>query len=203
MLWSKCDIEEGRYARVSLNDYLRNEAVAKDVVRSLIEYGFAFIENVPANIESTEIAMKHLFPIQRTVFGEMWSFSDTKIHNDSAYTNEPLLAHNDNTYFNDAAGLQVLHCVNHTGTGGESLLVDGFHALKSLQRKNPDAYEYLCKASIPAEYIEDGCHFKDYAPVIMLDPVTNEPRQIRYKKYKITLFGRVLLTFVYFSFGQF
>lgn len=178
-LWSAADIVSSDCAHVTLNDYLCNDDVAKNVVASLIKFGCAFIKNVPANLQSTEIAVRRLFPIQKTHFGEMWSFSDSKVHNDSAYTNEALPAHNDNTYFSDAAGLQVLHCVNREGVGGENFLVDGFHALKHLREKNPESFEYLSKVSIPSEYIEDGYHFKHCAPAIIIDPHTNEPNQIR------------------------
>lgn len=178
--WSRDDINDCKYARVTFTDYLCNDDIAESVVRSLIAFGCAFITSVPAHIQSTEIAIKRLFPIQRTHFGEMWSFTDNKVHNDSAYTNEELLAHNDNTYFNDGAGLQILHCINHTGSGGENTLTDGFQALKRLKEKHPDSYEYLCKTSISSEYIEDGYHFKYCAPIIVIDPNTNEPNQIRY-----------------------
>lgn len=93
--WSAADITESDYAQVTLNDYLCNDDVAKNVVASLIKFGFAFIKNVPANLQSTEIAVRRLFPIQKTHFGEMWSFADSKVHNDTAYTNEALPAHND------------------------------------------------------------------------------------------------------------
>lgn len=178
-LWSVADIEDSECANVTLNDYLCNDDVAKNVVASLIKYGCAFIKNVPANLQSTEIAVRRLFPIQKTHFGEMWSFSDSKVHNDSAYTNEALPAHNDNTYFSDAAGLQILHCINWNGEGGENLLVDGFRVLKNLREQNNKSYEYLSKTSIPSEYIEEGYHFKHCAPAIIIDPLTNEPNQIR------------------------
>lgn len=178
-VWSAADIISNDYASVSLVDYLANDEVAKEVVTSLIKFGCAFITNVPANIESTEIAIRRLFPIQRTMFGDMWSFSDNKARNDTAYTAIALPAHNDNTYFNDAAGLQVLHCVRRIGDGGESFLVDGFNALKRLRKQNNEAFEYLCKTCIPSEYIEEGYHFKHSAPAIVIDPLTNEPNQIR------------------------
>lgn len=106
-LWSAADIRANDYAEVTFSDYLAKNEVAKKVVASLVEFGCAFLRNVPPNLQSTEIAIRHLFPIQKTLFGEMWSFSDNRTHNDTAYTNEALPAHNDNTYFNDAAGLQV------------------------------------------------------------------------------------------------
>lgn len=178
--WSGADILCNDYASVTLNDYLCNDEIAKDVVASLIKYGCAFIKNVPANLQSTEIAIRRLFPIQKTLFGEMWSFSDNKAHNDIAYTNEALLAHTDNTYFTDAAGLKILHCTNRDdGSGGESFLVDGFNVLKKLREQNREAYDYLSKECISSEYIEDGFHFKHCAPAIVIDPRTNEPNQIR------------------------
>lgn len=180
MLWSAADIVGNEYANVSQNDYLCNDDVAKSVVASLVKFGFAFIKNVPPSEESTKTAVRRLFPIQKTHFGKMWSFTDNKARNDSAYTNEALLAHNDSTYFSDAPGLQILHCTNRSDTeGGETLLVDGFQVLKNLRNHNADAYEYLSRTSLPSEYIEDGFHFKHCAPVIILDPVTGEPNQIR------------------------
>lgn len=177
--WSVADIIHADYANVTLNDYLCDDEVAKKVVISLIKFGCAFIKNVPTNLQSTEIAIRRLFPIQKTIFGEMWSFSDNMAHNDTAYTNEALPPHNDNTYFNDAAGLQILHCTNRSAVGGDNLLVDGFYVLNQLRRKNIDAFEQLCRICIPSEYIEDGYHFKHSAPVIILNPNTGEPEQIR------------------------
>lgn len=178
-LWNLQDIQSAPYARVTLNDYLCDDSVAQGVVESLVRFGVAFIEKVPANMQSTEVAIKRLFPVHKTFFGEMWTLSDTLNHSDSAYTSQALPGHNDNTYFNDAAGLQVLHCVSHVGTGGDNLLTDGFRAADNLLKKDPKAYAYLCKTNIPAEYIEEGRHHKYVAPVIRLNPLTGRPEQIR------------------------
>lgn len=109
----------------------------------------------------------------------MWTFSDNKDHSDSAYSTEHLPAHTDNTYFNDAAGLQILHCIQHKGTGGETLLVDGFRVLKDLKDIYPDVYNRLCKYDVPGEYLEEGKHHSYSAPIIRLNSKTNLPEQIR------------------------
>lgn len=70
----------------------------------------------------------------------------------------------------------MLHCVSRAGDGGENLLVDGFNVLKNLRQQNQEAYDYLSKTCIPSEY---GYHFKYCAPAIVIDPLTNEPNQIR------------------------
>jgi hypothetical protein len=55
---------------------------------------------VPATVEATE----RVVYVQHTMFGGMWEFSDHLVHYDTAYTHQALGAHNDNTYFTEAAG---------------------------------------------------------------------------------------------------
>lgn len=95
------------YSKVTLNQLLCEDEVVKRVVDSLVMFGVAFIEKVPANQQSTEMAVRRIFPIHKTLFGEMWTFSDSMDHSDTAYTKKYLGPHTDNTYFNDASGLQV------------------------------------------------------------------------------------------------
>lgn len=178
-LWNVQQIKDSAYAQVTLNDYLCDDGVAASVVASLVRFGFAFIEKVPPNTQSTEMAVKRLFSVQDTFFGAMWTFADNKDHADTAYSKAYLGAHTDNTYFNDAAGLQVLHCIQHTGDGGESLLLDGFHALADLRQSDPDAFDRLSRVHVPSEYIEENRHHTFSAPIVRLDAETGEPEQIR------------------------
>ena len=80
---------------------------------------------------------------------------------DTAYSNLALPAHTDNTYFvgvvicvsvflilvrtqTDPCGIQIFHLLEHTdGTGGASLLVDGFYAASILRDLYPEAYSLL------------------------------------------------------------
>jgi hypothetical protein len=78
---------------------------------------------------------------------------------DTAYTNIALGAHTDNTYFSDPAGLQAFHLLSHIANrpqkesdgslGGESLLVDGFHAASILKDEDPKAFEVLSHVALP------------------------------------------------------
>ncbi|KAJ6627774.1 Trimethyllysine dioxygenase, mitochondrial, partial [Pseudolycoriella hygida] len=182
-LWSAKSIQSLPYARVSFPEYLCDENVAKNFVASLVKYGVAFIEKVPPNMLTTELAIKRLFNVHKTFFGEMWAFNDNKAHNDNAYTREFLAAHTDNMYFNDAAGVQALHCLTHTGEGGETLLVDGFNVLNDIKTNHDDVFRRLCKTNIESEYIEDGRHHTYMAPIVKLNSLTQQPEQIRYNAY--------------------
>lgn len=55
-------------------------------------------------MEATEVICKALGGVQHTMFGGMWLVHNKFEHADTAYTNIPLAAHTDNTYFTEAAG---------------------------------------------------------------------------------------------------
>lgn len=181
ILWNNENIQDFDYARVNLSDLICDDNVVQKVLASLVKYGVAFIEKVPPNVHSTEMAVTRLFPIMKTFFGEMWTFSDKKDHSDFAYTSKYLPAHNDNTYFNDAAGLQILHCIQHEGTGGETLAVDGFKVIENLKDKYPDTYDRLCsKYKIPAEYVESGKNHRYCSTIIKTNDLTGHVEQLRF-----------------------
>ncbi|XP_063699614.1 trimethyllysine dioxygenase, mitochondrial-like [Culicoides brevitarsis] len=180
VLWTSENVSKLDVANVDLSDLLCNDSAVKSVLESLIKYGVAFVNKVPATQHSTEMTITRLFPLMKTFFGEMWTFSDTKDHHDFAYTNNYLPAHNDNTYFNDAAGLQILHCIQHQGEGGENFLVDGFQVVSQLEKDHFEAYNRLCNYQIPSEYIEEGRNHRHIGPLIKLNPLTGQPEQLRF-----------------------
>lgn len=181
ILWNQKTIQGYNYARVDMSNLMTSETAIKNVLDSLVKYGIAFIEKVPSTENGTQTAIMRLFPIMKTFFGDMWTFSDMKDHDDFAYTKNFLPAHNDNTYFNDASGLQILHCIQHDGEGGENLAVDGFHVLEQLKLHHPDTFQRLTNEyQIPAEYIEPGRNHRYTAPVIKLNTLTGKPEQLRF-----------------------
>lgn len=69
--------------------------------------------------------------------------------------------------------------LNHDGTGGETLLVDGFNAANNLKEKYPEAFQTLCETPIAAEYIDKNTHYFNKYTAITLDPFTKEILQVR------------------------
>lgn len=190
-IWNVSTIlQNEKHLHFQLTNLVAKESCAKDLLSSLLRYGLVFIEQVPINTTMTEMAVRRLFPVMKTFFGEMYTFSDTPDHADTAYTQEYIGSHTDNTYFCDAAGLQALHCLEHTkGEGGENFFVDGLYCALELKRRYPKAFETLTKVHVPAEYIENGQHHKHSAPIIRLDPNTNEIIQLRLNIYDRAVFN--------------
>lgn len=121
-------------------------------------YGFTFVTGTPATPEASEEVLASIGPIRNTHYGGFYDFVPDLALADTAYTNIALAAHTDTTYFTEPAGLQSFHLLSHTpppnqkpeeALGGQSLLVDGFHAAKILQKESPKDYEILCKTRVP------------------------------------------------------
>lgn len=185
-------LQNERHLRFKLTDLIAKDSSVKDLVTSLIRFGLIFIDEVPPNTTMTEMAIRRVFPVMKTFFGEMWSFSDSLDHADTAYTKEYLGSHTDNTYFCDAAGLQALHCLQHVnGKGGENFFVDGLHCAVEFKRRNPKAFDILTKVHVPSEYIEDGEHHTHSDPIIKIDPVSKEIVQLRLNVYDRAVFDTI------------
>ena len=80
--------------------------------------------------------------------------------------------------------IQVFHCLKHEGTGGRTLLVDGFYAAEQVLQKAPEEFELLSKVPLKHEYIENvgECqnHMIGVGPVLNIYPWNKELYLIRW-----------------------
>jgi trimethyllysine dioxygenase len=93
--------------------------------------------------------------VRETHYGKFWEFTADLKHGDTAYTNIALPAHTDTTYFTDPVGLQFFHLLEHRGSGGESLYVDGFNVALQLQKEQKWAFDALTRIKITAHSAGD------------------------------------------------
>ncbi|RMZ00198.1 hypothetical protein D0864_03800 [Hortaea werneckii] len=154
------------------------------LMRLIREYGFAFIDQMPATPEASEDLLRSIGPIRDTHYGAFYDFTSDLSSKDTAYTAEALEPHTDNTYFTEPAGLQALHMLSHTGgSGGESSLVDGFAAAEQLYRQDPRAYEILSTTGVHAHASgNDGVNIQpsQAVPTFVHDQTLGMLQQVRW-----------------------
>lgn len=117
-----------------------------------------------------------------TFIGGFYDFTSDLTMKDTAYTSEAIGPHTDTTYFTDPAGLQMFHLLSHTeGTGGESLLVDGFWASRFLRQNDKNV---LSKVNIPWHASgNDGINITPNKPYPVLTMDSNfKATQIRWNE---------------------
>lgn len=183
-LWGKEILEKP--PTISYAEVMKDDAGIGQWLSMIQRFGFAFISETPVEAEATKKLLERIAFIRETHYGGFYDFSPDLEHGDTAYTNLALKAHTDTTYFSDPAGLQMFHLLEFNGTGGESLLVDGFKAAKTLRSENPKAYSTLSRVRVPTHSAGDidkcirpsvGNHA---FPIINHDPATGMLYQVRY-----------------------
>lgn len=174
---------------MSCNDEL------KKFLQNYLLYGIAFVDDVPATVEATEAVTQRASLIRETTYGRMWSFTSDFSRGDTAYSQLALDRHTDTSYFQEPCGIQVFHCLKHEGTGGRTLLVDGFYAAEKLRQKSPENFELLAQVPIWHKYIENTDthrnHMTGIGPVLNVYPWNNEMYLIRYNNYDRSVINTV------------
>ncbi|KAJ5122395.1 Trimethyllysine dioxygenase [Penicillium atrosanguineum] len=180
------DKEEG-YPEVHYTDVMSKDASVLEWLENIWKWGFCFVKGVPVDPESTKTLIERIAFIRHTHYGGFWDFTADLTFKDTAYTNEFLGAHTDNTYFTDPARLQLFHLLSHTdGDGGASLLVDGYAAARQLRERYPQSYQALIRYRHPwhASGNEDVCiQPSSRAPVLSVHPDMNTVYQVRWNNY--------------------
>ena len=106
-------------------------------LRLVARHGFCIVTDTPPTAAATEALARRVGYVRETIFGGFWEFTADLAKADTAYTNLELRPHTDGTYSHDAPGLQMLHCLEFDGEGGESTMVDGFRLARDLREKRP------------------------------------------------------------------
>ncbi|KAF9266539.1 Trimethyllysine dioxygenase [Marasmius fiardii PR-910] len=155
-------------------------------LRNIDRFGFSFVSGVPVTPEATKELTERIGFIRETQYGKFWEFTSDLSKGDTAYTTMALGAHTDNTYFTDPCGLQLFHLLSHTdGSGGETLLVDGFYVASILKELHPDVYSVLSRIPVPAHAAgEEGSLYRPSPatgyPVLNCDSLSGELTQVRW-----------------------
>lgn len=176
IIWKNPIELSSQFIHVNLNDYLSDDNKAKSIITSLLQYGIAFIEKVPSSAQSTEMAIKRLFPLKRLYDQTIL----TNSHYTSENTNKLITPHTTGIYLEDCPGLIAMHCLNPSKSGGESIFVDGFKILDELKLSYPEEFKLLIDTTISHEYNDDEYNYKNLTTTIELNNIIGMHKSIKY-----------------------
>ena len=167
-LWDGATIRP-RVPMVAYAAVMNTEDGVREWLAKTAEFGFCLAVGTPANAAATEALLRRIGYVRETIFGGMWEFTADLTRADTAYTNLELRPHTDGTYSHDAPGVQLLHCLQFEGTGGESTMVDAFAIAQHMATKMPEHFTTLSTVAVPGQYIGDGAHLMAARPVFRHD----------------------------------
>lgn len=147
-----------------------------DLLEAVAEWGVAIVTDVPGDESGTEALAGLLGRVRETDFGrlfdivtepEVWTLSQSGLALDP---------HTDDPYRYTPSGASILHCVEASSIGGDSMLVDGFGIAADLQDDEPAMFDLLSETSVPfvrhrTESVDQGedVHLLAHSPVISVD----------------------------------
>ena len=107
------------------------------------DYGFARLTGGPAE-PGTLLDVIRLFGyVRETNYGAWFEVRSKVDPGNLAYSDAGLQAHSDNPYRDPVPTLQLLYCLENCGSGGDSLVVDGFASALRLREENQDHFTLL------------------------------------------------------------
>jgi alpha-ketoglutarate-dependent taurine dioxygenase len=154
------DIEQHTLA---FEDFMDDRGLS-EALHHLWETGLVFVKTVPREESMVETLAERIGVIRNTFYGKTWDVRSKPQAENVAYTNRFLGYHMDLLYMKEPPGIQLLHCLDNTCTGGESFFADTFTALYHLERQSPGILEVcLREPSIRYEYFNaaSGHHYMD------------------------------------------
>jgi len=160
-------------------DLRRDPAALGALLQGLDDYGFAVVRGLSIDPDGGLEFADLLGPIRITNWGGMADVKAIANAYDLTMTPRHLEPHSDNPYRDPVPGYILLHCLENDADGGESTIVDGFHAAALLAQRDPAAFAALAGTDVLFRYRDDSAWLEHRAPLIERDG-SGQVVQIRY-----------------------
>ena len=155
-------------SRHSFTDVAGDRAARRAWLGDVARYGVGLVVRAPLR-NGTVAEVAELFsPVRVTNYGRIFDVQVKVDMTNLADSALPLSLHTDNTYRVPQPTVQLLQCLSSSIVGGETILVDGFHAVEVLRRDDPDALELLATTPIRYAYGDSTTSLESDVPVVEL-----------------------------------
>ena len=132
-------------------------------------HGFGLLKNVPTEPGMVAEVGDRLGFVRVTNYGRLFDVISVPNPNNLANTSLGLGVHSDNPYRHPSPGVQLLHCLEADAPGGDTLLVDGFHAAEILRKENPGAFALLSTVPMTFRFTDDKAELEAKQTLITAD----------------------------------
>ncbi|KAJ5765854.1 hypothetical protein N7520_005413 [Penicillium odoratum] len=179
LLWNAGQMKEQQHW-VSYEDYMNNEDKFAASMRNLQRLGLIFIKDIPDSREEVAKIATRIGPLRNSFYGSTWDVRSVPEAKNVAYTNQFLNFHMDLMYMNEPPGYQLLHCLENSCDGGESLFADSFLAAEFMKKNHRELYEELTQRLLAYEYAHEDQVYYNERPVFEVDQHSQKLRHINY-----------------------
>jgi gamma-butyrobetaine hydroxylase len=178
----------GELLWLQYDEVLASDRTHAQWLRALADYGIAFLQNVPCEHGKVAGIAQAIGYIRETNYGRLFDVQSVANPNNLAYSDRGLGVHTDNPYRDPVPGLQILHCLQASDEGGDSLFVDGFAVAESLRSREPQAFETLTRVQVPFRFRDQDTDLRAQRPLLQLG-AAGELEAVHYNSRSIAPLG--------------
>lgn len=151
-LWTGARV--GRLPVADWPDLLADPVAELAWLEQYAALGFGLLRKVPVMPGQVAEVGDRLGFVRVTNYGRLFDVKSVPNPTNLAYTAVGLGVHSDNPYRHPSPGVQLLHCLESEAPGGDTLLVDGFHAAEILRREDPAGFDLLRRIPMNFRYAD-------------------------------------------------
>ena len=182
-LWLGESFTEG-LPRYKYDQFCKSKIDKARALQSVNDCGFVLLENVPCESGQILKVIAEFGYVRETNYGPLFEVRTEVNPNNLAFTNLGLGCHLDNPYRDPVPGLQLLHCLQSSTAGGESILQDGFKAAAILREENPAHFQTLSQQWINYHFQDSNANLQSRVPMIEVNDL-NRTVKVRYNNRSI------------------
>lgn len=135
----------------------------------MLRDGFVVLRDVPREPGAVLTVAQSVGFVRETERGPLIDVRATAVPPSRAFTGQPLTPRTAQPFRDPLPTLEFLHCLDGAAEGGESVLVDGFHAAASLRAEDPAAFAALTSTEVTFAYADARAELRATRPVIGVD----------------------------------
>lgn len=179
MLWDRTSMTEHQHW-ISYNHYIKSDKRFAAAILHLRRTGLIFVKDIPQSREMVEKIATRMGPLRNSFYGSTWDVRSVPEAKNVAYTNQFLGFHMDLLYMNEPPGYQLLHCLENSCVGGESLFVDTAMVAHRMKKELPDMFNLLTQHKLAYEYRHENAIYYNQRPVIEKSTRDGEIHRVNY-----------------------
>ncbi len=183
ILWSGDSFAQ-QIPRVAWPDFESRPARKRAALQAVRDYGFVVIDSVPCEEGQVLRVIEQFGYLRETNYGKLFDVRTRVDPNNLAYTNLGLGCHLDNPYRDPVPGVQLLHCLESSAEGGESILQDGFMAAQKLREEDPEHFALLSQHWISFRFEDTDTDLRARGPMIEVNDL-DEVIRLRFNNRSI------------------
>ena len=164
-LWDGLSFAEG-LPRCGYTDFRTRPSARLGALQAVRDCGFVVLDGVECRSGEVLKVIDQFGFVRETNYGPMIDVRTTVDPTNLAFTNLGLGCHLDNPYRDPVPGLQLLHCLESSTSGGESILQDGFMAASVLRQENPEHFTLLSRHWINFRFRDSSSDLQSRVPLI-------------------------------------